>query len=585
MKRFRDLSIKAKLTGLLITTVAMALFLVCAAFIAIDILSYKDGLVKHISALTDVVGANVKAAIEFDDAETANELLYSLINEPSVVYACVYDRDNRLLASYSRTDYTNKVQSEIDPSSQIKNRGKAQFTDEGYIKLAKPFRDGEELIGSFIVVADMSHLVERIWRYGALVASIFVLTLTATIFYSARLQRIISKPIIKLANMAKEISEKNDYSFCLNLNEVGNDEIGTLYNEFNDMITQIRKREKELQNAHHRLEERVENRTRMLSKANQELVQEVFERKKAQDELQLLQAEHLETAPPPPPPPPPRQAGMAEIATSVLHNVGNVLNSVNVSSSIISTRLNKSKSSDFQKAMSILKDNLNNVGDYLENDPQGKHLPDFLMALSEQIKDDELSILKELETLSNNISHIKDIITVQQSYAGVSGLTEECCLEELIEQAININEASMKRHQVSLIRKFEETDPVVIEKHKILQVLVNLISNAKNALRDQNVDQRTILVSLKNVSNEIEIKVKDNGCGIPEEILTKIFSHGFTTRSEGHGFGLHSSALTIKQMGGTLNVHSDGENKGAEFTITLPVLTKKKAKELSGSLS
>ncbi len=568
MYQFRNLSIKAKLTVLLVSTVAIALFLVCSAFIMIDIYSFKDGLAKHISTLTNVVGEYVETAVMFDDAETADELLSSLTNEKSVVYASVYDSNNKLLASYRRKDYTLKID-ETYLKRTSNHNNKPKYTEEGYIEVVRAFKDGKDHTGAFIVVADMSQLVKRFWNYGILVSSIILAVLVGTVFLSSRLQRVISQPIIRLAKMAKNISEQDNYSFNINKKDIGNDEIGTLYNEFNDMIIQIRNREKDLHEAHYRLEERVESRTRMLSKANQELVQEVFERKKAQDELQLLQAEHLETA---------RQAGMAEIATSVLHNVGNVLNSVNVSSSIISANIKKSKSSDFQQAMNILDENSNDIGNYIENHPQGKHLPDFLMELSRQLAVDEEKTLKEIETLSKNIGHIKDIITVQQSYAGVSGLTERCSLEELIEQAININEASMKRHDISIERNYEEIDPVVIEKHKLLQVLVNLISNAKNALREHNNDNREIQVSLKTHKNNIQIIIKDNGTGIPEEILTKIFAHGFTTRSEGHGFGLHSSALTIKQMGGTLIAQSDGLDTGAEFILSLPVqITEKQA--------
>jgi two-component system, NtrC family, sensor kinase len=569
MYRFRNLSIKAKLTVLLVSTVAIALFLVCSAFIMIDIYSFKDELAKHISTLTNVVGEYVETAVMFDDAETADELLSSLTNEKSVVYASVYDSNNNLVASYRRNDYKLKIDEIYLENTSDHNNNKPKYTEDGYIKVARTFKDGKDHTGAFVVVADMSQLVKRFWNYGILVSSIILIVLIGTVILSSRLQRVISQPIIRLAKTAKNISEQENYSFNINKKDIGNDEIGTLYNEFNDMIIQIRNREKDLHEAHDRLEERVESRTRMLSKANQELVQEVFERKKAQDELQFLQAEHLETA---------RQAGMAEIATSVLHNVGNVLNSVNVSSSIISTNINNSKSSDFQQAMNILEENSNDIGNYIENHPQGKHLPDFLMELSKQLADDEENTLKEIETLSKNIGHIKDIITVQQSYAGVSGLTERCSLEELIEQSININQASMKRHEISIERNYEEIDPVVIEKHKILQVLVNLISNAKNALREHDNNNRTIQVSLRIHKNNIQIKIKDNGSGIPEEILTKIFAHGFTTRSEGHGFGLHSSALTIKQMGGTLIAKSDGVDTGAEFILSLPVqITEKEA--------
>jgi signal transduction histidine kinase len=109
------------------------------------------------------------------------------------------------------------------------------------------------------------------------------------------------------------------------------------------------------------------------------------------------------------------------------------------------------------------------------------------------------------------------------------------------------------------------------EKHRVLQILVNLIRNAKYALDDSKRTDKLLTIKLgRNGGDHIKIDVVDNGVGIPEENLTRIFGHGFTTRSNGHGFGLHSSALAIKELGGSLTAHSDGVGKGATFTLLLP---------------
>ncbi len=199
--------------------------------------------------------------------------------------------------------------------------------------------------------------------------------------------------------------------------------------------------------------------------------------------------------------------------------------------------------------------------------------------------------------MTKNIEHIKEIVAMQQSYARVSGVLEVQPVAELMEDALRIHLAGLARHQVRVVREFEPIADLPLDKHKILQILVNLISNAKYALSGSQAGERLLTMGVRIVSSQpaavnsqlsaaggrrpadspglrdarIEIFVKDNGKGIPRENLTRIFSHGFTTRRDGHGFGLHSGALAAKEMGGTLTVQSDGEGKGATFTLQLPV--------------
>ena len=268
-----------------------------------------------------------------------------------------------------------------------------------------------------------------------------------------------------------------------------------------------------------------------------------------------------------------RHAGMSEIATSVLHNVGNVLNSVNVSSNLICDRIRRFGASDFVQAVELIKEHQDNLHEYVTHDDRGSYLVPFLDDLSHQMADDEQSILNEINSLVRNIEHIKDIIAVQQSHASCSGLVEEVELTSLIEDAIRINIASIDRHRIRVVRSFEESLLVSVDKRKVLQVLTNLISNAKYALiYDTKSEEKTITIRLRRVDKrDVRIEVEDNGVGIPTENLTKIFNHGFTTKKDGHGFGLHMSALQTRQLGGSLLVHSHGVGRGAKFTLQFPV--------------
>jgi signal transduction histidine kinase len=123
---------------------------------------------------------------------------------------------------------------------------------------------------------------------------------------------------------------------------------------------------------------------------------------------------------------------------------------------------------------------------------------------------------------------------------------------------------------VEVVREFENVPPMNVDKHKLLQILVNLVRNAKYACQESERVDKQMTVRVANGDGRIKISVIDNGVGIPPENLTRIFNHGFTTRKDGHGFGLHSGALAAKEIGGSLNVHSDGPGQGAAFTLELP---------------
>ena len=291
--------------------------------------------------------------------------------------------------------------------------------------------------------------------------------------------------------------------------------------------------------------------------------QDITERKLAEQHLEEVHQQLMEVS---------RRAGMAEVATGVLHNVGNVLNSVNVSTQLISDRLSKSRLSHLSNVSALLNENAANLGEFLTIDPKGVKIPAFIASLVERLRVEQAELLREAEGLSKNIAHIKDIVAVQQSYAKVSGIVESLSPVALVEDALEMNDAAFDRHRVEVLREFEETPPVRVDKHKALQVLVNLFSNAKYAVSESmRLDKRIVVRISVNGDRRVKIAVSDNGIGIAEENLARIFAHGFTTKINGHGFGLHSAALAATETGGSLLAHSDGPNRGATFTLELPI--------------
>ena len=225
-----------------------------------------------------------------------------------------------------------------------------------------------------------------------------------------------------------------------------------------------------------------------------------------------------------------------------------------------------------KSAVDLLMENKENLGDYLTRDESGSRLPGFLSKLSLHLAEERDKYLTELGGLQRSLNHIKDIITTQQRYAKVAGVVELLSIEELIEDAISLHLASFKRHKIDLIRRFESVPEVRIDKHKVLQIVINLLRNAKQAITESNSDRREIEVSIRQPTPEkLLIRVVDSGVGISPENLTKVFRHGFTTKKDGHGFGLHSSALAAREMGGELTLASEGLGQGAMFTLVLPV--------------
>ena len=265
-----------------------------------------------------------------------------------------------------------------------------------------------------------------------------------------------------------------------------------------------------------------------------------------------------------------RQAGMAEVATNVLHNVGNVLNSVNISHSLIEDQLRKSGIGRLAQVAEMLDQHRGDVAAFLGSDPIGRKLPAFLSMLAKCLAEEQAAALAEIALLGQNIDHIKEIIAVQQSYAQASGLQETVPIAALMENALQINAVALVGDRIEIIREHGEAPAVSLEKHKVIQILINLVSNAKDALKEADREQRRLVVRTGYRAGRIWVRVSDNGVGIAKENLTRIFAHGFTTKREGHGFGLHASALAAKEMGGELGVESDGVGMGATFWLELP---------------
>lgn len=289
---------------------------------------------------------------------------------------------------------------------------------------------------------------------------------------------------------------------------------------------------------------------------------DITERKEAAGQIVRMQRELVDAS---------RIAGMAEVATGVLHNVGNALNSVNLSASIVADRLRTSKIASLARAVGLMREHKDRLSDFIANDPKGRHLPGFIEALADELSREQRLLVREAQGLQQNVEHIKHIVAAQQTYAKASGVQEHLVMADLVETALQMSEASQPGVTLAIVREFSSVPTVVADRHKVLQILVNLIGNARQAL-EATADPRRIVLRIASVeTHRVIVEVSDNGVGISPENLTRIFSHGFTTKPNGHGFGLHSGANAAREMGGTLHARSPGLGLGSTFTLELPV--------------
>lgn len=680
MVLLQNMTIKQKLTSIIMFTSIVALLMAGVLFIVWGHVSFRRTMAMNLSIKAEMIADNCQAAMAFEDSEDAEETLKALKADPAIVLGAVYTTTGDVFATY----YRDTAHGNLHPKDLITD---SYVFADGYLTVCKNIVLDKETVGVVCLRSDLTPVYAMLKRnIGIIVAVILFASLGAYVISSA-VQRVISKPVLDLASVAKGVSEEKDYS--IRAVKQSNDEIGTLIDAFNNMLENIQYRDSILVESKQDLEKRVSERTAELTVANEQLNRDIIKRERAEENLKkekifseslinslpgifylvdeeghmlrwnknmekvtgrsqedltgikkitdlfvqtdrhavakkianvfnrgeasveaslatgqgqdqpylclgvrieiddrpylvgtgiditerknaekALEDTHkklVEAS---------RHAGMAEVATDVLHNVGNVLNSINVSTTLISEKVANSEVANLKKVTDLIDEHTEDLAEFFTQDPQGKHIPTYLTEVGNVLTQEQEAIADKLRSLVKNVEHIKEIVNMQQSYSKAAGVEVRTTVSELVENAIQINSAGLERHGVQLVREFTEIGTIEIDKHKVLQILVNLIGNAKYALDNSGKDEKILRVMFdKNTGDKFRIEIADNGVGIEPENITKIFRHGFTTKKHGHGFGLHSGVLAAKEMGGELTVASDGLGCGAKFTLELPYKT------------
>ena len=331
------------------------------------------------------------------------------------------------------------------------------------------------------------------------------------------LQKRIVGPLQQMAAHAVRVGKQDDLKARLNLSR--KDEIGTLASEFDSMVQNL-----------------------------------------ADSRRKVLDSAH--------------RAGMAEIASEVLHNVGNAVNSANCSVEMLDEQMARSKVHGLERAATLLRDQAPRAAEFFTSDPRGPKLIAYLTDLSATLQKERADNQNEVTRLRDTVRHIREAIATQQTFAGRSDFRQEVELPDLIDEILQMNQELIRTHEVKVVVDLPPLPELQLNKSKMTQVLVNLVRNAVQAMQGQPTDHRCLTITACCVEdNGIEIEVSDTGSGFGDEVREKLFTHGVTTKAEGNGFGLHYCANAIREADGHMTAQSAGAGLGATFRIRLPRVT------------
>jgi PAS domain S-box-containing protein len=684
-------SIAFRITAMVIAIALMVLLFTCGALFWHQSWSIQNNLAHDLGVTTDIVSSSAAVATMFNDPERASQTLRALQAVDYVTEATIVRKDGSVLARYlagfpvqplpaaaALDDSPAPSGPPVPKTEPIFLLGRGSPPGHGInfehdaVLINRPIIHAGERHGTLYISADFSSTyLGLLLVYTKTTGVILLVSVLAAYLLSRIAIRGVTAPILGLARTASLIANGADYS--VRAGKAGKDEVGTLTEAFNQMLSQIELQDGELQSAQGVLRQQLawleaeiagrklaleeqakltailDSTTDFVSRASvhggvlylnssgrrmvglpldadvssmvvadfhpeasvriitQEampasiqqgswkgevllrhvdghgipvsivlichfspthevesysaIMRDMTEEKAAAEVLRQSQLKLVESS---------RFAGKAEVATHVLHNVGNVLNSVNVSGNLLNERIRNSKLSALARVTALVSEHRESLPEFIASDPRGRRLPELLEGIQQALQTEQRELVGEVTSISGHIAHIREIVTLQQSHAQYGGLQQRISPAELMEEALSLHTDSFTRHGIALVKDFSPVPPLIVDKHKVLQILVNLLANARQALDDIEDRERCIILRVAQEDGErVVFSVQDNGIGIPPENLTRIFSHGFTTKKNGHGFGLHGGALDAQSMGGQLRVAAAPSGHGATFILEL----------------
>jgi len=267
------------------------------------------------------------------------------------------------------------------------------------------------------------------------------------------------------------------------------------------------------------------------------------------------------------------EAGVAEMAVGVLHNIGNAITPAKVGTSILLKNLTESPlRNHLATAIAPLKDVLEK-SDLAE--AEKRRYMSILTLLPDSIKDEYDRTIAEIHKIRDKQEHVESIISLQMKYSHMVGTERKVSLSRMADDAINMLEESLRKRDIHIEKQFGTIPDIRAEESKLLQILVNLIKNAYESM-DHITSGRTLWLKtfVDPEQAYVCLAIRDNGVGFEAAAHEKLFAYGYTSKARGSGFGLHCSLTYLKAHQGKITAHSDGVGQGSEFTIYLPIQQK-----------
>lgn len=530
-RSIRSYMLRAQISVAVIILVASGL-----AYVMNNFITVKQDLINSAISTAKILGRNLEPTMAFLDFDESKKILATLGAEPTIEGASLFDTKSNLVATFGEP-----------PQEDIKNRPwpnqlLLSESDSSFV-LFYPILVSREPIGLLTLSLSKKPILKMYQRLAIAFLLISGLALLIAYILSIYAQRTLSRPMSTLADFARSVGKSNDYSMRYQPQSGIQyaEEIQVLSDEFNTMLEQIELREHSIQRANEELEEKVTERT---------------------NELESLQRVAIENA---------RYAGISEIATGVLHNIGNIVNSVGISAHVISEIIDHSKIDSLIQATDLLNKNKSSAAEFFSHPTKGQALIEYLNIVGSSLLGDNQKLKNEIQLILNKIDLMIGVVRSQQAYAKGQFMTETFQISALCHELINMISSMVTRENIKIIETYNNVPDVETDRVKISHVIINLLKNAKEALEGQTTSAKQIKIRTETTpEKKVSLSIEDNGAGIAPDHLDKIFSHGFTTKVKGHGFGLHFCANTMAELGGSLQVESEGVGKGSRFTIILP---------------
>jgi DNA-binding LacI/PurR family transcriptional regulator/signal transduction histidine kinase len=262
-----------------------------------------------------------------------------------------------------------------------------------------------------------------------------------------------------------------------------------------------------------------------------------------------------------------QREGMADIAADILHNIGNILNSISVSAHMMENSVKSAPFDDLLRANRLLEANMERLEDFIRNDRKGKILMRFYLKLGESMEKLREQLIYNANRLSTKLNSINEIIAAQQNYAGVASQPEELSIAAILEDALKVHAASLDKYRITVERDYRANPRLVVQRAKLFYIFVNLINNARDSMTETPLNERRLSISIYEDGSESCVRISDTGRGIAEGAIDKVFDYGYSVKDERRGFGLHSSSSYMAEMGGVILAESAGIGKGQAFTV------------------